>query len=171
MAAVITPCFNAFAVSIGDSAPPLAVQELNGQEFNLASERGKVVIVNFWATWCQPCRQEMPALDAFYKRYHNEGLEMIGISADSRHDRSDVETMAQSLSYPAAMLNDATNNGFGDPDDLPTTWVISRDGVVRAEFTPDKILVTEKTLDQAVLPLLGKNAEPAAHMSAAATGS
>jgi cytochrome c biogenesis protein CcmG, thiol:disulfide interchange protein DsbE len=146
------------SATVGQPAPQLRATELNGQEFDLASELGKVVIVNFWATWCSPCRKEIPALDAFYKRYHNQGLEMIGISADSRHDRSDVEKVAQSLSYPAAMLNDAATNGFGDPEDLPTTWVIGRDGVVRAELTPDKIEVTENSLDQVVLPLLSNKA-------------
>jgi cytochrome c biogenesis protein CcmG, thiol:disulfide interchange protein DsbE len=141
---------------VGQPAPSLVVQELNGQQFDLASARGKVVIVNFWATWCSPCRKEMPALDAFYKRYHNQGLEMIGMSADSRHDRSDVAAMAQTISYPVAMLNDATDNGFSDPDELPETWVIDRGGIVRAEFNPDKTTVTEQSLADAVLPLLSK---------------
>ncbi|HUN56764.1 MAG TPA: TlpA disulfide reductase family protein [Candidatus Binataceae bacterium] len=153
---------------VGQPAPALVAQELNGQQFDLGAERGKVVIVNFWASWCQPCREEMPALDAFYKRYHSDGLEMIGVSADSRHDRSDVEKAAHSLSYPVAMLNDAETNGFGDPDDLPTTWVIGRDGVVRAELAPDKIQVTEKSLDDTVLPLLGKSDAANTHKSPAA---
>jgi cytochrome c biogenesis protein CcmG/thiol:disulfide interchange protein DsbE len=151
----IIPAASALAEGeVGQPAPPLVAQELNGQEFNLASEHGKVVIVNFWATWCPPCRKEMPTLDAFYKRYHSEGLEMIGMSADSHHDRSDVASVAQTISYPAAMLNDATPNGFGDPDELPETWVIDRNGIVRAELTPDKTEVTEKSLADVVLPLL-----------------
>ena len=167
MIAAVTPSFNALASDmVSQPAPALVAQELNGKEFNLVSERGKVVIVNFWATWCAPCRKEMPALDAFYKRYHNEGLEMIGMSADSHHDRSDVASVAQTISYPAAMLNDATNNGFGDPDQLPETWVIDRNGIVRAELTPDKAEVTEQSLADVVLPLLGSKA-PATNTSAA----
>jgi peroxiredoxin len=146
------------SATVGQSAPSLTATELNGHKFDLAGERGKVVIINFWATWCPPCRKEMPALDDFYRRYHSKGVEMIGISADSSHDRSDVAKMMQSLSYPAAMLDDATTNGFGTPDDLPVTWVIDRDGVVRAEFTPDKAEVTEASLATSVLPLLGNNA-------------
>jgi peroxiredoxin len=169
MIAATTTSLNALASdTVGQPAPPLVVQELNGQKFDLAGERGKVVIVNFWATWCPPCRKEMPALDAFYKRHHSEGLEMIGISADSPHDRSDVAKVMQSLSYPVAMLDDVKTNGFGDPDDLPTTWVIDRDGVVRAEFTPDKIEVTEKSLSDAVIPLLGNSADANTHAAAPA---
>ena len=134
------------------------VQELNGQEFNLAHERGKVVLVNFWATWCPPCRAEMPMINDFYHRYHSQGLELIGVSADSPHDRSEVAKVMQSLSYPAAMLDDAKVNGFGGPNALPVTFIIDGKGMVRARLTPDETRVTEKTLDSVVLPLLHQKA-------------
>src|SRR5277367_5268408 len=107
------PLRTAAAATVGQAAPALVVQELgSGQTFDLSTERGKVVIVNFWATWCPPCREEMPALDAFYNRYHGEGIELIGLSADRPHDEDDVRKAMQSLSYPVAMLNDAKENGF-----------------------------------------------------------
>src|SRR6516162_6561310 len=73
----------------GQPAPALTVATLNGNTFDLSAQRGKVTIVNFWAAWCPPCRKEMPTLDAFYRRYHAQGLEMIGLSADRPHDRSE----------------------------------------------------------------------------------
>src|SRR5271167_1380453 len=101
----IVPVQSAFAVAeVGQPAPALVVQELDGQTFDLSAMRGKVVVINFWATWCQPCRQEMPALDAFYRQYHGQSLVMIGLSADRPHERSDVSKVMQSFSYPAAML-------------------------------------------------------------------
>ncbi len=145
----------AFAsATVGNPAPALNVSELDGQTFDLSALHGKVVIVNFWATWCPPCREEMPALDAFYRRYHGQGLEMIGVSADRSHDRSDVTKVMQSYSYPAAMLDDAKVNEFGTPDALPMTVVVDGNGVVRAKLTPDQTKVTEKSLSDAVLPLL-----------------
>jgi cytochrome c biogenesis protein CcmG/thiol:disulfide interchange protein DsbE len=141
--------------TVGKPTPALIVQELGGQTFDLAKLRGKVVIVNFWATWCPPCRKEMPALDAFYRRYRSQGLALIGLSADRRHDKSDVVKVMQSFSYPAAMLDDATVNEFGAPSSLPTTYIIGRHGIVRAKLTPDdKQPVTEQSLAAAVLPLL-----------------
>lgn len=142
------------AVAVGQPAPPLAATELNGQGFDLNALRGRVVIVNFWATWCAPCRAEMPALDAFYRQYHNQGLDMIGISADRSRDRSDVVKVMQSFAYPAAMLDDARPNGFGAPGALPETFVIDQTGVIRAEFRPDQTGVTQQGLAATVLPLL-----------------
>jgi cytochrome c biogenesis protein CcmG, thiol:disulfide interchange protein DsbE len=139
---------------VGETAPALVVPELDGHAFDLSALRGKVVIVNFWATWCPPCREEMPVLDAFYRRYHGQGLEMIGLSADRPHDRSDVTKTMQSFSYPAAMLDDAKVNDFGAPSALPVTFVIDGNGIVRAKLTPDEKPVTEKGLGDAVLPLL-----------------
>lgn len=153
--AIICGAVLAFAsATVGNPAPALAVPELDGQTFDLSAMHGKVVIVNFWATWCPPCREEMPALDAFYRRYHGQGLEMIGVSADRPHDRSDVTKVMQSYSYPAAMLDDAKVNDFGTPDALPMTVVVDGNGVVRAKLTPDQTKVTEKSLSDAVLPLL-----------------
>jgi len=150
------------AAEVGQPAPALVVEELNGQTFDLSALRGKVVVINFWATWCQPCRREMPALDAFYRQYHGQGLEMIGLSADRPHERSGVGKVMQSFSYPAAMLDDVKADDFGDPNELPVTFIIDANGVVRAKFTPDQTLATEKSLSVAIPLLPGK---PAAQKS------
>jgi len=167
IATIICATTLAFAsVTVGNAAPTLVVPELDGKAFDLSALHGKVVIVNFWATWCPPCRKEMPALDAFYRRYHGEGLEMIGVSTDRPHDRSDVLKVMQSISYPVAIMDDATVNDFGPPDALPMTVIVDSNGVVRAKFTPDQTPVTEKSLSDAVLPLLPQNS--AAHASGTA---
>jgi len=142
------------ATAVGQPAPPLVVAEIDGQPFDLGALRGKVVVVNYWATWCPPCREEMPALDAFYRQYHARGVEMIGLSADRPRDRDAARKMMQSYGYPAAMMKDAKPNGFGAPESLPVTYVIDAEGVVRAKLEPDQTIVTEKSLADLVLPLL-----------------
>jgi len=145
------------AVEVGETPPAFVVKMLNDQPFDLSAERGKVVLVNFWATWCPPCREELPVLDSFYRKYHEQGVEMLGLSTDRAHDRSDVLEAAKSFSYPAAMLIDASAKGLGNPNGLPSTVVIDRNGVVRTMFSGP---VTKEDLDKAVLPLLSQGDAP-----------
>ena len=132
------------------------VQELNGDTFDLGSQHGKVVVVNFWATWCPPCRKEMPVLDTFYRKHHPQGIEVVGVSIDRPRDAAEVHSVMQSFSYPAAMLNDAKVNEFGTPDALPETFVVDSKGIVRAKLTPEQSPVTENNLAGLVLPLLDR---------------
>jgi cytochrome c biogenesis protein CcmG, thiol:disulfide interchange protein DsbE len=147
------------ATDVGQPAPALVVKELGGQTFDLAAQRGKVVVVNFWATWCPPCRHEMPAIDAFYRKYHSQGLEVIGISIDRPRDASEVHDVMQSFSYPAAISDDAAVDDFGAPYALPVTFVIDSKGVLRAKLTSEEAPLTEQSLARVVLPLL--NQKPA----------
>jgi len=138
---------------VGAPAPALIVPQLDGTTFDLAAQRGKVVIVNFWATWCSPCRAEMPQLDAFYKRYRSRGLRLLGMSVDDTNDREAVLHIMKSFSYPAALAADAKVNGFGPPLAVPMTWIIDSTGVVRLQLMAANA-ITAQSLEQAVLPLL-----------------
>ena len=159
VATIICVAALAFAsATVGQAAPALVVQELDGQTFDLGAQHGKVVVVNFWCTWCPPCRKEMPALDAFYRRYRSRGLEMIGVSADRARDRADVRRFMMPFSYPAAMLDDATVDGFGKPNAVPVTFVIDASGIVRARLISEQTPLTEKTLSDAIVPLLPREA-------------
>jgi peroxiredoxin len=136
--------------TIGQPAPALIVTEPDGQTFDLGKLRGKVVLVNYWATWCLPCRKEMPRLDAFYRRNHDRNLEFIGISIDRAQDREKVRKTMRVLTYPAAMANDISENGFGKTEGVPTTFVVDTSGIVRDKF----IDVYDKLLRDVVIPLL-----------------
>src|ERR1700734_2842636 len=98
------------APEIGEGAPELVLTALDGTSINLAKLRGKVVLINFWATWCAPCRKEMPTFDAFYRRHRNENFELVGISIDFARDTAKMRKAAAPLAYPTAWINDAGTN-------------------------------------------------------------
>src|SRR5579862_765057 len=155
LAAIVTAAGPAEAApAVGDMAPSLVASETGGGTFDLAALRGKVVIVNFWATRCAPCREEMPALDAFYEKHHAQGLEMVGISVDRSRDRDAVAKALLAVHYPAAILADADTNGFGKPVALPVTYVVDAGGTVRSIMTPDADAITADSLEHTVGPLL-----------------
>jgi peroxiredoxin len=139
---------------VGQTAPALKVPELDGRHFDLAGLRGKVVIVNFWATWCSPCRAEMPVLDAFYHAHHAEGLELLGLSIDDPGDRAEVQRVMHQYSFPAALMSQSQENGFGAPVAVPFTYVIDSTGVIRGRIPPGANVITPKLLTQVVAPLL-----------------
>jgi cytochrome c biogenesis protein CcmG, thiol:disulfide interchange protein DsbE len=154
MLAIVWPAFASgparAAPEIGETAPELIVTALDGTTYDLAKLRGKVVMVNYWATWCAPCRKEMPKLDAFYKRRRAQGLEIIGISIDFERDVEKARRAARAVSYPVALAKAITDDGFGIPKGVPVTWVIDVDGTVRDMF----IDVRDELLNRIVVPLL-----------------
>jgi thiol-disulfide isomerase/thioredoxin len=148
----VAPPFGAARATpqIDKEAPPLVLTTLDGSTFDLAKLRSKVVMVNYWATWCAPCRKEMPKLDAFYKKYQSKGLEIVFISIDFERDLEKARKVARTVAYPMAVAKAITDDGFGIPEGVPITWIIDTDGKVRDRF----IEVRDELLNDIVVPLL-----------------
>lgn len=154
----IMPAVAAAPPSIGQVAPALITQSFGGAPLDLGALHGKVVVLNFWASWCVPCRQEMPLLDQLYRDYRDRGLVVLGISADDPHDRRDAQRAAQALSYPTGMLSAATVNGFGAVQALPLSFVIGRDGLISAILRANQGAVSAEQLRGVVLRELERSA-------------
>ena len=145
------------APQVGQMAPALVVSMLDGTTFNLAKSHGQVVVINVWATWCVPCRAEMPMLNDFYRHFHPQGLELLGLSVDSTHDENAVRKIMKQFQYPAAILKHATHNGFGPPRIVPMTYVFDKQGILRAELWAGGMPITKLNLETVVKPLLASS--------------
>jgi thiol-disulfide isomerase/thioredoxin len=121
------------AGEIGSRLPEFSVKDLAGREISSADLRGKVVLVDFWATWCQPCKQEMPGYQKLADRYGSRGMAVIGFKFDTMMDMEDPIAFAKKIGvhYPLAVASDAIKHEFGGIEGLPTTMLYDRQGVLR----------------------------------------
>ncbi|UCF68879.1 MAG: TlpA family protein disulfide reductase [Acidobacteriota bacterium] len=151
-----------------DAMPILEAVDLAGVSQSLAGLRGRIVVLNFWATWCQPCVEEMPRLVEVQREYGLFGLQVVGASADSLEFRAHVLKKARELDVNFPVWLGATTENmqrFGLPGSLPGTVILDRDGRVRARHAG---IVSKQWLKQQIEPLLQAPHLPAAR--AAATG-
>ena len=128
--ALLAPVVAAAAPVEGKPAPALDATLLDGAAFSLDAQRGKVVVVNLWATWCAPCRAEMAAFDAYYRQHRDDGLVLLAVSMDDPKDEAAVRQVMQTLAFPAALVRDSSMKGYGRVWRLPLTFVIGRDGTL-----------------------------------------
>ncbi len=138
----------------GMPAPAVRAELLGGGTFDSVKQRGKVIVLNFWATWCKPCREEMPALDAFYRAHRAEGLELIAINIEGPGDLAKVRGALKNFSFPAAFASDSQTAGYGRLSRVPVTFVIDRRGVLRFDGFKFAKLLDLPTLEKIVTPLL-----------------
>ena len=115
-------------------APDFTLKDFSGQTLHLGSLRGKVVLLNFWATWCAPCQVEMPVFDKWQREYGPQGLEVIGISMDDDRALARRVVGRLKIEYPVAMGDERLGARYGGVLGLPLTFLIDRKGVVRARF-------------------------------------
>jgi len=119
---------------VNRKAPSFVRRDLTGQRVDTAQLSGKVVLLNFWATWCAPCRIEMPMFSRWQKQYGPSGLAIIGISMDDYPGPVRRVVNALHPDYPVAMGDASLGKRFGGVLGLPLTLLIDRNGIVRFEF-------------------------------------
>jgi peroxiredoxin len=116
----------------GKLAPDFQLTDLDGNNLRLADLRGKAVLLNFWATWCPPCKIEMPWFVDLQKQYGPQGLQIVGVAMDEGNAHDAVAKFAKEmgLNYTVLLGNDKVADQYGGVDALPTTFYIGRDGKI-----------------------------------------
>ncbi len=124
---------------------------LDGRAGSLDALRGRVVLVNFWATWCPYCRHEMPAMEAFYRDHRARGFEILALSVDDDPDTVAAFMREKGYSFPVVMAGPELRQAFGKVTRLPTSFIIDRDGRIRHKVSGQ---VHYPRLEKLVTPLL-----------------
>jgi peroxiredoxin len=123
-------------------APDFSVQDLQGNTLNLAAYRGKVLVINFWATWCPPCRREIPDFIEAYKELKGEGLEILGISVDEAAAPALLDwTRKNGINYPIALATQEIVTAYEPGDFIPATIIVDRKGNIR--FRQSELMTKE----------------------------
>jgi peroxiredoxin len=120
----------------GKRAPEFSLRSIDGKKVSLSDYRGKAVLINFWATWCAPCKIEMPWLVDLRKQYAGQGFEILGVSeddADTPRAKLAKFGQEQGLNYPLLVGDDAVSRKYGGVEFLPTSYFVGRNGKIVAE--------------------------------------
>jgi thiol-disulfide isomerase/thioredoxin len=144
------------AGEIGSHLPAFELKDLQGHDLSSADLGGKVVLIDFWATWCQPCKKEMPGYQKLLDRFGSRGFVVIGFKFDTMADTEDPLKFAHRIGvhYPLAVAADELKQKFGGIEGLPTTMLYDRHGILREKVVGFEYV---EAFESAVKPLLRAN--------------
>ena len=141
------------AATIGKPAPGFTVTTFDGESVSLHDVRGKVVVLNYWATWCTPCRAEMVVMDRYLRQHQGTDLLIYAIATEDSLDPARLKPLASALAFPLA--EKLSGWGYGVKDGVPTSYVIDRGGIIRHARSG---AFTERTFNSVITPLLDQPA-------------
>jgi thiol-disulfide isomerase/thioredoxin len=119
------------ALEAGDAPPAIDVPDQAGKKVSLAGLKGKVVLIDFWASWCGPCKQEMPVLEALHKKYAEQGLVIVGVNIDNNPKKMNNFLKATPVSFRLVHDRKLTVASKYEPGTMPTSYFIGKDGKIR----------------------------------------
>jgi thiol-disulfide isomerase/thioredoxin len=135
-----------------DCMPQVQFVDVDGKTYSASSLTGKVVIVNFWATWCGPCQKEIPSFSRIYDKYKSKGVLFLGVMTDNPDAQTFLNFASDyNITYPIVRDNQDINNAFGFPSALPTTYIFDRGG---KQLTRHVGPLSDDALEQILGPLI-----------------
>ena len=149
---IISKAIAAVFLCVATAGSAQSAKTLTGGPFH---SEGQVTIVHFWATWCAPCRAEMPVLDAYYRKHHAQGLAMLAVSIDQGVSTRKLQVVTAKFAFPVARVDDVKISRRDTPTALPLTRVYDRAGrLVFATKGDGRTIIDNATLERVVTPLL-----------------
>jgi cytochrome c biogenesis protein CcmG, thiol:disulfide interchange protein DsbE len=143
------------SLRVGEPAPPATLVALDGKRYSTGDLRGRVVILTFMATWCEPCREELPLLSDYQQQHADHGLTVLGFSLDTADRLDEVRAMAGPLRFPVGLLSASTAPGYGRIWHIPVSFTVDRAGRLVDDGWKDRYPVwTQERLQRVVEPLL-----------------
>jgi len=136
---------------VGGMAPSFSLPDLAGRKVSLESLRGRAVVVNFWATWCPPCKEELPALAESWRESRGRCVEFVGITEESSPEEARAELLRHGVEYPVLMDDDAAVARAFGVTGFPRTYLVDADGKIQKSFSGK---VSRERLEAALLPLV-----------------
>ena len=143
----------AWSAGVGDPAPDFSLPTLQDQKVSLEEFKGKVVLINFWASWCTPCQEELPELQKIYQKHHDRGFALIGINIDKKQANAEKFVKRFGLSFPVALDPESSTIRKYQGRAMPMSYLIDRHGVVRQlffGFNREKLPVMETAILEAM---------------------
>lgn len=143
------------AGAVGSMAPAYALPDLDGKIVKNSDFLGKVVILDFWATWCPPCIKEVPEFVRLQSKYKDQGLEIVGLSLDEK-GAEDVRPFVEQhqVNYTMLIANDGTANAYGGITGIPTTFIVDKSGKIVKRFMG---YTDPEVFEEAIRPLIAAN--------------
>ncbi len=132
-AAIVSLSFPLYANAVGvnDAAPDFTLKTLDGPNLRLDEYKGQVVLINFWASWCGPCRQEMPLLDRIHQRYNDAGFAVLGVNVEGQVGPAKETADSTGVTFPVLIDENQRVSEVYDLEAMPSSVLVDRDGVVR----------------------------------------
>lgn len=146
-----------YAVEAGDAAPQFNAKLFSGLQVNNASYSKKVILINFWASWCDPCRQELPALEQYQREHIKDAFKIITVSMDDKADLSKAIKIMKDYGFDSTWIGQSDFRQFDRIWRIPLSYLIDKNGqIIKADWYQDNDGLTQQLLEKTINPLLSE---------------